>query len=107
MNARDCSWCGAAFTCRTGGGKAQRFCSPKCRRAMDRAARAWVREEMARGQLTVAQLQRARCPEPDPEATWPGGWIAGPGGPLPVLTNRGNGYAATSVVVTPVRRQIF
>jgi hypothetical protein len=43
---------------------AQRFCSPKCRRVMDSAARASVREEMASGRLTVPRLQRARCRDP-------------------------------------------
>jgi hypothetical protein len=83
MSAQASQWCGSVFTRRAGGGKAQRFCSPKCRRAMDSAARAWVRNEMARGRLTVFQLQRARCPEPDPEAAWPGGWIAGSGDRCP------------------------
>jgi hypothetical protein len=66
MNAQVCPWCGTAFARRTGGGKAHRFCSPKCRRAMDSAARAWVREEMASGRLKVPQLQRARCRDPGP-----------------------------------------
>ncbi len=31
----DCLWCGRSFEARTDGGRAQRFCRPACRRAVD------------------------------------------------------------------------
>ncbi len=54
-----CPWCGTQFTPRTSGGKAQRFCSPLCRRHMERALRAWAQDQLAKGQVTMADLQHA------------------------------------------------
>jgi hypothetical protein len=55
-----CPWCSRTFTPRRTGGKPQRFCSPQCRRASERAGREWVRQELAAGRVTVAELQHAR-----------------------------------------------
>lgn len=54
-----CPWCGRDFSPRTTGGKPQRFCSPRCRRAMDAGLRAWATEELAAGRVTVAGLAKA------------------------------------------------
>jgi hypothetical protein len=54
-----CLWCREPFKPRSDGGRAQRFCSPVCRRALDRAARTWLREAVADGTLTLADLQKA------------------------------------------------
>src|SRR5262252_8422466 len=64
-----CEWCGTVFQPRTDGGTAQRFCKPACRRALDRASRAWVRRRLHAGLLSVADLRdgpgtaRALLPE--------------------------------------------
>jgi hypothetical protein len=58
-----CPWCSALFTPRQTGGRRQKFCSPACRRALDRALRAWAGQELAEGRVTVPLLQRARCAE--------------------------------------------
>ena len=52
-----CAWCGGAFTPRTTGGHAQRFCRPACRRAFDEAGRRWVAEAIASGMLTLDSLR--------------------------------------------------
>lgn len=52
-----CFWCSRAFTRRTTGGKPQRFCSPRCRRALDAAGRRYIRDALAGGTLTLAALQ--------------------------------------------------
>ena len=64
MNTRTCPWCGEAFGRRSSGGKPQRFCSMRCRRAMDAGLRAWAHEQFAMGRVLIAELQRARCGEP-------------------------------------------
>ncbi len=60
MSERPCPWCGSSFTPRTSGGKAQRFCSPRCRREHEAGLQAWAREQEAAGRVTKADLQRAR-----------------------------------------------
>jgi endogenous inhibitor of DNA gyrase (YacG/DUF329 family) len=55
-----CPWCERPFTPRSTGGKPQRFCSERCRRALERELRAWAREQVADGEITPAQLQRVR-----------------------------------------------
>lgn len=52
-----CLWCPTEYEPRRDGGKAQRFCSPACRRAFDQAAREYVREAVKAGTLTVAEIQ--------------------------------------------------
>src|SRR6516165_9843224 len=52
-----CGWCGKAFTPRSDGGQAQRFCRLACRRAFDAAGRRWVAEAMAAGMLTLNALR--------------------------------------------------
>jgi hypothetical protein len=60
MTAPVCPWCERLFTPRRNGGKPQRFCSERCRRAFERELRAWARERVADGGITPAQLQRVR-----------------------------------------------
>ncbi len=61
-----CAWCGMAFAQRGTGGKPQKFCSTRCRREMDAGLRAWAQDQLAAGRVTIAELQRARCPGPPP-----------------------------------------
>ncbi len=58
-----CRWCSEPFTPRSDGGKPKRFCSERCRRAKDAALRAWAQDQFAKGRVTIAALQRARCSE--------------------------------------------
>ena len=58
-----CLWCERPFTSRRTGGKPQRFCRDTCRRAFERELRAWARDQIAAGDVTPAQLQRARSPD--------------------------------------------
>ena len=64
MSTRTCPWCGKAFGRRSTGGKPQRFCSMRCRRAMDAGLRAWAHEQFAMGRVSITELQRARCGTP-------------------------------------------
>jgi endogenous inhibitor of DNA gyrase (YacG/DUF329 family) len=57
-----CHRCQRPFTPRSTGGKPQRFCSERCRRAFERELRAWARNQIAAGSVTPPQLQRARSP---------------------------------------------
>ena len=59
MTAATCLWCERGFPKRESGGKVQVFCSPRCRRAFDHAARAYVRRAVEMGTLTVRDLQNA------------------------------------------------
>jgi hypothetical protein len=52
-----CAWCATPFPVRNTGGSRQRFCAAPCRRAHDRAARAWVRMAIAVGLLSSADLR--------------------------------------------------
>jgi hypothetical protein len=52
-----CQWCGKSFDPRSDGGKAQRFCRPACRRALDAAGRRWMAAALASGGLTIASLR--------------------------------------------------
>ena len=68
MSRHACPWCGEPYTPRTTGGKRQKFCSKRCRRAFDSGCRAWAGEMVLRGRLPVSELktalrQRARCSE--------------------------------------------
>jgi len=53
-----CHWCGQPYQ-PSRRGSPQRFCSPAHRRAYDQAARDWVRQAIATGLLSVADLQNA------------------------------------------------
>jgi hypothetical protein len=53
-----CSWCSGPFTPRTTGGRPQRFCSERCRRASEKAMREWAQAELAAGRVTLAELPR-------------------------------------------------
>jgi len=52
-----CLWCGRGFTPRATGGKTQRFCRPRCRRAFDAAGRRWIAVALTSGALTIAHLK--------------------------------------------------
>jgi hypothetical protein len=52
-----CLWCGSRFERRNDGGKAQRFCRPACRYALDAAGRRWIAGALASGDLTSDMLR--------------------------------------------------
>lgn len=52
-----CLWCERPFTPRSTGGRAQRFCRPRCRRSFHAAARRWVLAELAAGRVTLAAIR--------------------------------------------------
>jgi hypothetical protein len=52
-----CLWCGSRFERRNDGGRAQRFCRPACRRALDAAGRRWIAGALASGALTSDMLR--------------------------------------------------
>ncbi len=54
---KQCSWCESSFTPRTTGGRAQKFCSAKCREDFHAAGRTWVTAAVAEGHLSVAELK--------------------------------------------------
>jgi hypothetical protein len=54
-----CLWCHKPYEPRSDGGRAKRYCSRACRRAFDGAARAWVRQAVIGGALTIEELQKA------------------------------------------------
>jgi hypothetical protein len=54
-----CLWCQERFKPRSDGGSPQRYCSAACRRSFDGAARAWVRQAVDDGTLTLPYLQKA------------------------------------------------
>jgi hypothetical protein len=58
-----CVWCRRRFTPRSTGGRPQRFCCQRCRRAYERELRVWARDQIAAGGVNPAQWQRARSPE--------------------------------------------
>jgi len=51
-----CAWCQRGFAPRADGGRKQRFCSERCRRAFDAGGRRWVAAALAEGTLTVDEL---------------------------------------------------
>ena len=51
--------CERPFTPRSTGGKPQRFCSERCRRAFERELRVWAPNQITAGDVMPAQLQRA------------------------------------------------
>src|SRR4030088_336444 len=55
-----CVWCGRAFTLRTTGGSAQRFCSTAHRKAFWTAARRWTMRAIETGLLSVDCLKGIR-----------------------------------------------
>jgi hypothetical protein len=54
----ECVWCGRAFAPRRNGGRTQRFCDTRCRRALDAALRAWTLAELAEGRITVDDIRK-------------------------------------------------
>ena len=68
MTSPKCPWCDEPFLPRANGGKRQRFCSEKCRRAFDSGCRAWAADQVELGEVLVSSLrtalsQRARSSE--------------------------------------------
>jgi hypothetical protein len=61
-----CRWCERLFTPRRTGGRLQKFCSQHCRRASEKAIREWARKQLTEGRVTIAEIKRERCSEPDP-----------------------------------------
>ena len=65
---RSCPWCGRSFRPRVTGSRAQRYCSPACRRTFEAALDAWAREAVRSGAVDVGTLRRvaraqhAACP---------------------------------------------
>src|SRR5580704_9366331 len=55
-----CVWCGRAFTSRTTGGSAQKFCSTEHRKAFWTAARRWTMRAIEAGLLSVDCLKAAQ-----------------------------------------------
>lgn len=56
-----CPWCERRFSLRRTGGKPQRFCSERCRRAEEWAVRGWAQHQLAAGRVTIAEIKRGRC----------------------------------------------
>jgi hypothetical protein len=56
-DATRCSWCDRTFRPRQGGGYAQRFCCPSCRRAFHAAARSWVLAGLAAGHIAILDVK--------------------------------------------------
>jgi len=59
-----CAWCSRSFAPRRTGGRRQRFCSERCRRANEKAMREWAQGELAAGRVTIAEIKRERSSEP-------------------------------------------
>jgi len=59
MNPCCCLWCHKPYEPRSDGRRAKQYCSPRFRRAFDGAARAWVRQAVIGGALTIDELQKA------------------------------------------------
>jgi hypothetical protein len=57
MTSCACLWCGSPFELRVTGGKRQRFCSERCRRAFGAAAREYGCHAVETGIVTVAELK--------------------------------------------------
>ena len=83
-----CLWCGSRFKRRNDGGKAQRFCRPACRRALDAAGRRWIAGALASGALSSGDVRngslttRALLPSAEAQAPNLGGHSAGQSAPV-------------------------
>ena len=83
-----CLWCGSRFEPRNDGGKAQRFCRPACRRALDAAGRRWIAGALASGALSSGDVRngslttRALLPSAEAQAPNLGGHSAGQSAPV-------------------------
>jgi hypothetical protein len=51
-----CPVCDTGFEPRADGGKAQQFCSSRCRRVGDHAGRLWIRRALQAGRLTWGEV---------------------------------------------------
>ena len=95
-----CLWCGRGFTPRATGGKTQRFCRPRCRRAFDAAGRRWIAVALTSGALTIAHLKSPL--KNDLRATR----ALLPGAVSPVAVPPGEGLLTERTAgVQPVRRE--
>jgi hypothetical protein len=52
-----CLWCNTSYRARNSGGREQRFCSERCRRAFHAAVRRWTLGELAAGRLTLVDIR--------------------------------------------------
>jgi hypothetical protein len=52
-----CDWCETPYRARSSGGREQRFCGERCRRAFHTAVRRWTLGELAAGRLTLANIR--------------------------------------------------
>ena len=52
-----CDWCETPYRARNSGGREQRFCGERCRRAFHAAVRRWTLGELAAGRLTLANIK--------------------------------------------------
>jgi hypothetical protein len=57
-----CPWCKRPFEPRADGGSPKQFCSLRCRRALDRAGRLWLRRALADGRVEMDHRLR-RLPD--------------------------------------------
>ncbi len=58
-NKPQCTWCDELFTPRGTGGRAQKFCKPRCRQSYHTAGRAFVKTAVENGSLSVSDLKMA------------------------------------------------
>jgi hypothetical protein len=56
---KNCLWCGRQFAAKTVGAHAKRFCQPSCKDQFHRAARLWAEHAIAKGKLSVTDIQQA------------------------------------------------
>jgi len=95
-----CLWCGSRFKRRNDGGKAQRFCRPACRRALDAAGRRWIAGALASGALRVHDVRNGypttRALLPGAEAQAPTAGHSAGGQSAPVAPPEPPGEAAES-----------
>jgi hypothetical protein len=55
-----CLWCETPYRPRNSGGREQRFCGERCRRAFHAGVRRWTLGELAAGRLTLADIKNGR-----------------------------------------------
>jgi hypothetical protein len=52
-----CDWCETPYRARNSGGREQRFCGERCRRAFHAGVRRWTLGELAAGRLTLVNIK--------------------------------------------------
>ncbi len=56
-----CLWCAGPFPARVVGAHAKKFCSVPCKNRYHSAARRWVQQAIALGQLSVTDLKAVQA----------------------------------------------